>query len=375
MTDTLPRPRALRQHGGRRHVTPDDVEDLAAGAALLGSGGGGDTHTATLLARHQLAEHGPVPLVHLSDLDPDAPVACVGAVGSTTALAERLPGGTEFTTVVDTLNSRLDTPLAALQPLEIGGVNALFALAAAARTGLPLVDADAMGRAFPRLDQTTLSAAGHPASPTALADARGTALTIDVPDNATLELVVREALPALGGWCAIATHPAAARTYLGAVVDRSVTRALCLGAAYLHAAGAPPAVRAAFIARRGGTPLRSGTVCEVRRRETTAGAHTTITVQDRADPARTLRLEAGDEYVLVLDDGVPLAVTPEVICVLDPRTWRLIPPYAVTEHQRVALFALPAAPAWRPPSSSLVGLASYGLRDLPQDVHAPHHGP
>ncbi|WP_369687731.1 S-methyl thiohydantoin desulfurase domain-containing protein [Streptomyces somaliensis] len=106
---------------------------------------------------------------------------------------------------------------------------------------------------------------------------------------------------------------------------------------------APPSSPAA------GNPLRSGTVCEVRRRETTAGAHTTITVQDRADPARTLRLEAGDEYVLVLDDGVPLAVTPEVICVLDPRTWRLIPPYAVTEHQRVALFALPAAPAWRPP--------------------------
>ncbi|MFH8370577.1 DUF917 domain-containing protein [Streptomyces sp. NPDC018031] len=369
VSQVIPSHAAVLHPPGRRIGVPD-VDDLAAGAAVLGSGGGGDVRTAAAMARHQLATHGPLPLLPLSDLPAEALVACVGAVGSTTALSERLPGGDEFTTVLDTLSRQLPTPLTAVQPLQIGGVNALLAVVAAVRAGLPMVDADAMGRAFPRLDQTTLSAAGHPASPTAIADARGTALVVTTPDNHTLELLVRKALPALGGWCAIATHPGTAHAYAGAVVDHSVTRALALGADFRRAA-AEPAHRAAFLRRWQGTPLRGGTVTEIRRAPTPSGTRTTITVQDHTDPARTLRLEAAEEYLLLLDDGRPLAVTPEIICALDPRTWNLAPPDRLTENQHISLFALPAASAWHPPPTDLVGLPSYHLRDLPEGAPCP----
>ena len=36
-------------------------------------------------------------------------------------------------------------------PLEMGGINSLVPIMAAARLGLPLADADGMGRAFPEL--------------------------------------------------------------------------------------------------------------------------------------------------------------------------------------------------------------------------------
>ncbi|MEV4063010.1 S-methyl thiohydantoin desulfurase domain-containing protein [Nonomuraea dietziae] len=38
-----------------------DVDDLAAGATLLGSGGGGDTAIVASMLRHALPQHGPVP--------------------------------------------------------------------------------------------------------------------------------------------------------------------------------------------------------------------------------------------------------------------------------------------------------------------------
>ena len=40
-------------------------------------------------------------------------------------------------------------------PIEAGGVNSLLPLALAARLGLPVIDADGMGRAFPELQMVT----------------------------------------------------------------------------------------------------------------------------------------------------------------------------------------------------------------------------
>ena len=48
----------------------------------------------------------------------------------------------------------------ALMPIEAGGVNSMLPFAAAARLGLPLVDADGMGRAFPELQMVTFTIGG-----------------------------------------------------------------------------------------------------------------------------------------------------------------------------------------------------------------------
>ncbi|WTX00903.1 DUF917 domain-containing protein (plasmid) [Streptomycetaceae bacterium NBC_01309] len=346
------------------------MDDLAAGATLLGSGGGGDARAGAMLARQQLNVHGPVELLPLESLPPDAMVACVGAVGSTTALVERLPGGSEFVAAARALEHHLGASLAAVQPLEIGGVNGLLAVVAAAGLGLPLVDADAMGRAFPRLDQTTLAAHGVAASPTALAEARGQVLVVVTPERSTLEPLIRQLLPAMGGWCAIATHPAPARSYAPAVVHNSVSRAMRIGAEFLAAQRAcDGTARAAFLRRQHAIPLRGGVVTEVRRQDTSSGLRATVTIMDRDEAGRTIRLEAGDEYVLVLDDGEPVAATPEIICAVDSRTWTCVGPESIMEYQQVDVFALPAAAAWTADTSTIVGLTAYGLHETPGGEH------
>ena len=45
-------------------------------------------------------------------------------------------------------------------PIECGGINSTIPLVVGAMTGLPVVDADGMGRAFPELQMETFSVLG-----------------------------------------------------------------------------------------------------------------------------------------------------------------------------------------------------------------------
>jgi DUF917 family protein len=149
------------------------LDALARGCALLGSGGGGDPAVALASAVHAVEAHGPVEVVALDELPHDALVLPCGQVGSMALAAERIWSGDEGRTLVDVIERRGGTRVAALAPFEVGGANGLLPVPWAARLGLPLVDADGMGRTFPRLFQQTMHLAGIPASPVAVGYERG----------------------------------------------------------------------------------------------------------------------------------------------------------------------------------------------------------
>jgi DUF917 family protein len=62
-----------------------DLDDLALGAAVLGTGGGGDPHIGKLTAVAAMRRHGDVTLIDLADLADDdlvVPAAMMGAQAS-----------------------------------------------------------------------------------------------------------------------------------------------------------------------------------------------------------------------------------------------------------------------------------------------------
>ena len=69
--------------GGRplREITEADLDDLAIGAAILGTGGGGEPYIGKLLARAAIREHGPVTIVDVDEVPDDALVVPVGDDG------------------------------------------------------------------------------------------------------------------------------------------------------------------------------------------------------------------------------------------------------------------------------------------------------
>lgn len=356
------------------HITAGDVADLAAGATLLGSGGGGETTNAAAMLRHVLTAYGPVELVRATELDPDSwvvPVACIGAIS---VMVERPPSGPEFGAALRELERHLGVEVAAVHGLEAAGANALIPVAAAAWSGLPLVDADGMGRAFPGLHQTVFNLAGLPSAPVVLSEPSGAKVIIADTDGAGAERLARAALPALGGWAATAGFAMRAEDSDRHALAGTIGFALTLGRA-LRRAQQDPADRDKLLAEASGQRLFTGTVLQVRQRGRGGATHGTVTVEHAVTRERTMRLEMADEYLLALDDGAVTARVPDIIAVLHARTWHPISTEEVAPGQHVDVLRLPAPAALETPeAAALIGPAAFGLDLLGDGRDAPDGG-
>src|SRR3569833_2575149 len=85
-------------------------------------------------------------------------------------------------------------------PIECGGINSMMPLCVAASTGLPCVDADGMGRAFPELQMETFYVYGVSSCPMAIAAPDGSTIVIDTGmDTHMMEWISRCVTIRLGG--------------------------------------------------------------------------------------------------------------------------------------------------------------------------------
>ncbi|RCG33343.1 DUF917 domain-containing protein [Sphaerisporangium album] len=331
---------------------------LARGATLLGSGGGGQTDAAARLLLRVLGG-GRVSLLSGDELG-EGHVVPVGIVGAVSVFTERLPSGGEWAHVLAAVAGRTGIRPAGLMSIEAGGVNGVIVFAAAAELGLPVVDADLQGRALPRLDQMSAAALGEPLTPLAIGDAGGRLLVLDGLSAPAAERVVRAALSEFGGWAAIALRPIpVARLHSLAIVG-SLSRALRLGAR--HAAWTRTADAREMAASLGARVLVTGRVVEVvRHRAATGFGRGSVII--RADRGGTLvRLEMENEYLLALVDGLPVASTPDILCVLDRAGGLPVSCDTVRGGAEVVALHLPGPPFWwRPEVLHAVAPRAFGL--------------
>ncbi|GAA1553298.1 DUF917 domain-containing protein [Kribbella sancticallisti] len=331
-------------------MTLSDVPNLSLGCAVLGSGGGGQVSGAAELLSQTL-ELGAVEVVALDALRPGARTALVGAVGSPTVMLERLPGNQEFVTAVRAWERHAGVRLDAVCPLEIGGVNGILGVNVAAHLGLPVVDADGMGRAFPRLDMTVL-AGQVPAAPAALAESRGATVVLDGLSDTDVEGAVRRLLPSLGTWSAICLYGGEVSASRG-LVRGSISRALELGRILKKTRS----TNAAGLLGLHTAPQFAGTVIELLRARSGQGV---ATMEGHVDPGQTLRIDFREEYVLATLDGEQVACVPDIITLLDVRTRLPVLAEELRTGQRLELLVL-AGPVTGDGGPAPAGLADYGL--------------
>lgn len=78
----------------------------------------------------------------------------------------------------------------------------------AAQAGIPVVDGDGMGRAFPEMQMCTWSIYGHKSTPAAMADEKGSIVIFrDTPTEVWLERLARATVVEMGAAGAIALAP------------------------------------------------------------------------------------------------------------------------------------------------------------------------
>ena len=325
-------------------LDPGNLDAFACGCAVLGTGGGGDTRTSLRAALAATAAHGPVEVVSLDDLDDDALILPVAGWGGPTVGIEKFDSGEEGRALRDAAERWFGRPVAALMPGEIGGGNGVQPVAWAAELGLPLADADAMGRAFPEGDMASMHVLGVSPSPAFFADERGTVVTATPPDALWLERIARHLVMAFGGSVAGADHVMTAAVARDATVRDTVSLAWRIGEA-LDADGV-----AGVLHVTGGRHLVTGTIVDVERRTTGGFARGVVTVDGTgADRGRTVRIDVQNENLRATEGERTLASVPDLISILDEATGVAVPTERVSYGQRVTVVGLPAAPVWRTP--------------------------
>ena len=127
-----------------KQVTLEDIEALAVGAWILGTGGGGSPYLGLLNMRRLYREGHRVELMSPLDLAEDDRVAVVSNMGAPLVGQERLTDSRSIGRAVQIQEEYSGTKFRAVMSLEIGGGNGIQPLMAAAHLGLPVVDADMM---------------------------------------------------------------------------------------------------------------------------------------------------------------------------------------------------------------------------------------
>ena len=170
---------------GTRVVSAEEMEALAVGAWILGTGGGGDPYQKLLNMRQLYKKGYRASLLDPMYLNEDDRVAVVSGMGAPLVGQERLADPHFAVKPVRMMEEYCGQRFRAIMALEIGGGNGLQPFMVAALMGLPVVDADSMGRAYPEAQMTSFAVRGLPMYPLAVADIRDNEVIVTRAASAT----------------------------------------------------------------------------------------------------------------------------------------------------------------------------------------------
>ena len=343
-------------------ITPTEISDLARGAAVLGTGGGGDPYIGALLAAEALRQHGNVTVVALDDVPADAVVLTVAMMGAPTVMVEKLPSLDEVIAPVHALGAYLGRPVTHIACAEIGGVNSTIPIAAAAALGLPLLDADGMGRAFPELQMVLPTLYGITASPLAFSDEKGNVGVLQTVDNSWTERIARVACVEMGCSVMISGFAMSGDQAREALVPGSLTQCVDIGRGIMIARQEKTDPVASIISQVRGRELFAGKVVDVQRTTTSGFARGRAHIES---PDTTLTLSFQNEHLIAEADGSTLVTTPDLIMVVEHDSGEPITTEALRYGQRVRVISAPSDPRWHAPEAlAMVGPAYFGY-DVP----------
>lgn len=353
----------------------EHLRDLARGAAILGTGGGGDPFIGRLLVEQAIRQHGPITILDPDELDDEAFVIPTAQMGAPTVIIEKIPRGTEPETALAALERHLGRTATATMPIECGGINSMIPLLVGARTGLPVVDADGMGRAFPELQMETFSVYGVPGSPMAIAGESDETVVINTgEDNRQMEWLARGITIRLGGVAHIAEYCMTGEQVKRTAVPRTLSLGIALGRAVREAreSHADPiaAMREALSATLYShlRVLFRGKVVDVERRTTEGFARGTVKLVS-FDGLSHMEIRFQNENLIAVVDGEVRAIVPDLICVLESDTAEPITTEGLRYGQRVTVVGISTPAMMRTPEAlDVFGPACFGLEDSFQPV-------
>ena len=286
---------------------------VARGAVLLGTGGGGDPYVGELFVREQI-RGGRFPKILSCD--------------------------------------------------EIGGPNSMFPLALGAISGIPVLDADGVGRAVPHIEMTTFSIYGCKATPAILMDDSGNVVTIEATDDRMAEDLCRVITGAMGASSFGALYPMTGKV----AVQRTITQTLEIGRTIRQAREGSQDIFQSLIdylnswSGRMARILFDGKIVDVTH-ETRDGWHFgRVTMTGLRDSSDECVVEIQNEFLVYRLNGRTITIVPDLISILDRESGEPLTAEMLSYGQRVKVVGYSADPMLvRPESLEVLGPAKFGI--------------
>jgi DUF917 family protein len=357
-----------------RKIGIHEIEDIAMGAALLGAGGGGDPFIGKLMAIGALKDCDSVTMLNVNEIPDDELVVPIGMMGAPSVLSEKGLGGNEYHVLYDMMCQFYGRKIYAFMPIEAGGINSLLPFVAAARLGLPLVDADGMGRAFPELQMVTFTMAGVSATPMALTDEKGNSVIFKTITNKWAEELARSVTMSCGGSVSVCLYCVDGKILKKYAVRDIVTRSEKLGRAIRTIKNEEGVPEERFLSATEGFRLFRGKIIDIHREVRGAFNFGKAVLDGIGDyKGRTAYTEFQNEHLLACVDGEIVATTPDLVCMVDTETFNPIPADTLKYGKRVLVIGLKCFESWRSPEGlKLVGPRYFGCDTdyIPVEIRA-----
>jgi DUF917 family protein len=340
-----------------------DLQAIAIGAGILGTGGGGSTYLAYLQVREQMRAGRTVRVRPLSCLTDNDCVLPLGGIGAPTVGIERMDSGDEGKSLVEAIESVSGEKVTAVIADEIGGGNGLVPMVTAAQLDLPVIDGDGMGRAFPETQMTSFFIYGQATAPAALTDACGNAMVVTHATSATqLESMMRAATITMGCSAMMSTAPMSGSFTERYAIPGTLSQSWQLGKAVLSAGSEKRDAVAAIVEQAGGTHLLTGKVVDVERRIDGGFVRGNLRIDGiDQDSGRSLMIDLQNEYLVAREENHIHAMVPDLVCIVDAESGRAIGTEEQRYGLRVAVIVLPApALLLTPTALESVGPRAFG---------------
>jgi hypothetical protein len=347
-----------------KNITQKDLEYVAIGSAILGSGGGGNPSTELLSAQYHLENYGPARVIDITELKDDDLVVPVGFMGAPSVGIEKLSSGDEFEFIFDAIEKTIGKRPTVLMPGEIGGSNAFIPFTLASKYNLPILDADSIGRAFPQLQMSSFNLYGISISPAFLADSQGNTVIIHTrnnDDNATMmEIIARHVTIAFGSNAAFAFYLLTGKQAKSAVVAGSISMALLMGKIVTEAQEKQENPVKQLCAAFNGRILIDGIIEDIDQKIENGFLQGTVLIQDKDGQA--MKVIYHNENIVAYRNDQAVATTPDIIILLDAQTGHAITTESLQYGLRVNLIVLPSPALWTTEKGlRLVGPRAFGF--------------
>ncbi|MDN2483557.1 DUF917 domain-containing protein [Vibrio agarivorans] len=344
----------------RRIITNQLIDDIALGATVLGTGGGGDPYSGALMAKAAIAQSSkPVEIIALDEVQDEWMVVPSSMIGAPTVALEKINSIEQMTVAFEAMELALGEKIDATFPIEVGGFNSLIPILVAAQKGIPVVDCDAMGRAFPESQMVTFFLDGLPSAPNTLADEKGNVVTIHPLDGVWSERFARPITEQMGGSAAMCDYPMRGHNLKASALGATLTLAAEIGEAIRLANQQGKSGVDAILKLTNGHLIVQGKVVDVSHETSGGFVKGGVSIQklnhDGATSDRDVYVQFQNELLVAhygqgpneLSQDTLLASTPDLISILDHETGMPITTEQLRYGQRVDLIAYPCDRKWR----------------------------